>query len=181
LLTLAMHDTGALRQGGKMSHIRAIKIVLMADDDPDDFFLVKEAWEKTGIPLDLRRVSDGAELMDYLNRRGKYADLSSAPTPSLILLDLNMPRKDGREVLAELKSDGLLKLIPVVVLTTSDEEMDIVSCYSLGASSYLTKPSSFDSLVNILNTLGKYWLKTVRLPLLDKDYFPDWRSQCTVD
>jgi CheY-like chemotaxis protein len=163
-----------------MNH-RLIKIVLMADDDPDDFFLVKEAWEKTGIPLDLRLVTDGSELMDYLNRRGKYADLPPDSAPSLILLDLNMPRKDGREVLAEIKADELLRLIPVVVFTTSKEETDVISCYSMGASSYLAKPSNFDSLVDIMSTLGKYWLKTVTLPLLEKHPFPDWRSQCIMD
>jgi CheY-like chemotaxis protein len=158
-----------------MNDLRSTKIVLMADDDPDDFYLVKEAWEKTGIPLELRPVSDGSELMDYLNRCGKYADLPPASDPCLILLDLNMPRKDGREVLAELKAHESFKLIPVVVLTTSAEETDIISCYSLGASSYLMKPNSFNALVDIMSTLGKYWLETVELPLSAKNPFLGYR------
>jgi CheY-like chemotaxis protein len=164
-----------------MNYHRANRIVLMADDDPDDFYLVKQAWEKTGIPLELHPVSDGSELMDYLKRSGKYADLPPSSTPCLILLDLNMPRKDGREVLAELKAHESLKLIPVVVLTTSEEETDIISCYSLGASSYLMKPNNFDDLVDIMNALARYWLEAVTLPPLEKNYFRASKSQCTMD
>jgi CheY-like chemotaxis protein len=148
-----------------MHRDRHTKIVLMADDDPDDLILVKEACKKIGVPLELHLVTDGVELMDYLNRRGKYENLPPDSVPSLILLDLNMPRKDGREVLAELMSHQFLRLIPVVVFTTSTGESDVLLCYMLGASSYVQKPHSLTALVDTLKLLGKYWLETVELPL----------------
>jgi CheY-like chemotaxis protein len=103
--------------------------------------------------------------MDYLYQRGKYADLNLAPRPGLILLDLNMPKKDGREALREIKADPQLKHIPVVVLTTSKAEEDIYRSYELGANSYITKPVTFASLVEVMKTLGKYWFEIVELPL----------------
>ena len=103
--------------------------------------------------------------MDYLHRRGKYADPSQAPRPGLILLDLNMPRKDGREALREIKADPDLRTIPVVVLTTSKAEEDIVRSYTFGASSFITKPVTFDGLVEVMKTLGRYWFHIVDLPL----------------
>lgn len=147
-----------------MSQYDTLKVVLLADDDPDDWVLVQNALQDTGIPMDLRMVLDGEELMDYLMQRGKYSDESLAPEPSLILLDLNMPKKDGREALAEIKADRSLRRIPIVVFTTSKEEQDIQRCYELGASSYVSKPCSFGGLLEMAKTMGKYWLEIVELP-----------------
>jgi CheY-like chemotaxis protein len=142
----------------------ATKVVLMADDDEDDLVLVKDAFAAAGIFIELRSVPDGEELVEYLFRRNKYEDSSLFPEPNLILLDLNMPKKDGREVLAEIKAHPILRQIPVVVLTTSREDADIRKCYEMGASSYVTKPNGFNALVDIVKTVGKYWLETVELP-----------------
>jgi CheY-like chemotaxis protein len=147
-----------------MSRYPVGKVILLADDDPDDWILLRNAMQETGIPMDLRMVVDGEELMDYLMLRGAYADPSLAPEPHLILLDLNMPRKDGREALAEIKADQKLRRIPIVVFTTSKEDQDILRCYQLGASSYVTKPCSFSGMLEMAVTLGKYWLQIVELP-----------------
>jgi CheY-like chemotaxis protein len=112
----------------------------------------------------MRCVENGEELMDYLHRRGAFADPARSPRPGLILLDLNMPRKDGREALAEIKSDPALRQIPVVVLTTSKAEEDIYRTYDLGVNSFITKPVTFDGLVNVMRTLGTYWFEIVELP-----------------
>jgi len=138
--------------------------ILMADDDADDRLMTQEAFDESRLSNDLRFVEDGAELMDYLYRRGKYINPVDAPRPGLILLDLNMPKKDGREALREMKSDPKLKNIRVVVMTTSKAEEDILRTYDLGASSYVTKPVTFVSLVDVVKTLGKYWLEIVELP-----------------
>lgn len=138
--------------------------ILMADDDPEDRMLTKEAFEESHIANPLYFVEDGEELMDYLHRRGKFSDPAAAPRPGLILLDLNMPRKDGREALREIKQDPELKLIPVIVLTTSKAEEDIYRSYDLGVNSFIVKPVIFESLVEIVKTLGKYWFKIVTLP-----------------
>ena len=138
--------------------------ILMADDDPDDRLLARRALEKHGLAEALRTVADGEELMDYLHRRGAYADPALSPRPSLVLLDLNMPRKDGREALAEMKADPALRQIPVVVLTTSRAEEEIFRSYALGATSFVTKPVTFDGLVEVMGALGIYWLRTVALP-----------------
>ncbi len=138
--------------------------ILMADDDADDRLMTKEAFEESRLANDLRFVEDGEELIDYLKRRGKYADPASSPRPGLILLDLNMPRKDGREALAELKADPELKRIRVIIMTTSKAEEDILRTYNLSAASYITKPVTFDGLVDVIRTLGKYWLEIVELP-----------------
>src|SRR5215472_11875059 len=114
--------------------------ILYADDDPEDRMLVKEAWQENRLANELHFVEDGEELIDYLRRRGKYENLKGAPLPGMILLDLNMPRKDGREALRELKSDGRLRLIPIVVLTTSKAEEDILRAYDLGVNSFIMKP-----------------------------------------
>jgi len=140
--------------------------ILMADDDPDDCMLAKEALAESRLANDLRFVSDGEELLDYLHHRGKYAQLSSSPRPGLILLDLNMPKKDGREALKEIKADLNLRYIPVVVLTTSKAEEDIHRSYDLGANSFIVKPVTFSSLVEVMKTLRKYWFEIVELPLL---------------
>lgn len=138
--------------------------ILMADDDPDDRQMTKEAFEEARLANELRFVEDGIELLDYLNRRGKYAEPASSPLPSLILLDLNMPRKDGREALEEIKADPRFRAIRVVILTTSKAEADIVRSYNLSAASYITKPVTFEALVDVIRTLGKYWLEIVELP-----------------
>lgn len=136
-------------------------MILMADDDADDRILTKEALEESRVLNELRFVEDGEELMDYLKKRGKYTD---APRPGLILLDLNMPRKDGREALKEIKADPDLRRIPVVVMTTSKAEEDIFRSYDLGASSFITKPVTFDRLVELMKALGRYWVEFVELP-----------------
>lgn len=138
--------------------------ILVADDDPDDRQLTREAFEEAKLVNDLRFVEDGVELMDYLQRKGKYADPAASPRPSLLLLDLNMPRKDGRQALAELKQDPNLRMIRVIIMTTSKAEEDILRTYNLSASSYITKPVTFDALVDVVKTIGKYWLEIVELP-----------------
>jgi CheY-like chemotaxis protein len=146
-----------------VNHARPITI-LMADDDADDCMMTKEAFEESHLANELRFVGDGVELMDYLKRRGKYSDPNSSPRPGLILLDLNMPKKDGREALTEIKQDPNLCRIPVVVMTTSKEEEDINRSYQLHVNSYITKPVTFDALVNAVKVLGQYWLEIVELP-----------------
>jgi CheY-like chemotaxis protein len=143
-------------------HGKAITI-LMADDDDDDRRLTREALLEGRLANDLRFVENGEELMEYLRHQGKFAG-ADAPRPGLILLDLNMPRKDGRTVLKEIKSDPELRQIPVVVLTTSQADEDIFKSYDLGVNSYIVKPVTFDALVDILQTLEKYWFEIVELP-----------------
>jgi len=143
--------------------------ILMADDDPDDRMMMREAWDECRLENALMFVEDGVELMDFLNRRGNFADPKSAPRPGLILLDLNMPKKDGWEALEEIMADPDLKRIPVVVLTTSKAEKDIVKSYDLGASSFITKPPRFEQLKETVKTLGKYWLEIVELPPVDEE------------
>ena len=138
--------------------------LLLADDDPDDRLLARQALEKNRLANDLRCVEDGEELLDYLYRRGKFADPRQSPRPGLILLDLNMPRKDGREALREIKNDPRLRDIPIVVLTTSKAEEDVARTYNLGVNSYITKPVRFAALVEIMKALGKYWFEIVELP-----------------
>jgi CheY-like chemotaxis protein len=137
----------------------------MADDDEDDCMLAREALAESRLANDLHIVRDGEELMDYLYQRGRYADPKSSPRPGLILLDLNMPKKDGREALKEIKNDPELRQIPVVVLTTSKAEEDIYRTYDLGANSFIIKPMTFAALVEVMRTIGKYWFEIVELPL----------------
>ena len=136
----------------------------MADDDSDDRMMTQAAMQENRLVNDLHFVEDGVALMEYLRREGEYQDPEKSPRPGLILLDLNMPRKDGREVLTELKADASLRSIPVVVLTTSRAEEDILRSYDLGVSSFITKPVSFDGLVEAMKVFGKYWLEIVELP-----------------
>ncbi len=138
--------------------------ILIADDDADDRMMASEALEESRLANDLRFVEDGEELLDYLYHRGKFTRAEDSPRPGLILLDLNMPRKDGREALREIKSDPALRSIPVVVLTTSKAEEDIYRTYDLGVNSFITKPVLFESLVEVMKTLGKYWFEIVELP-----------------
>lgn len=138
--------------------------ILLADDDPDDRKLTQDAFAENRLANLLHWVEDGEELLDYLHRRGQYANLRGEALPGLILLDLNMPRKDGREALKEIKADPELRRIPVVVLTTSKAEEDIVRTYDLGVNSYVTKPVTFKSLVELVKVLGNYWFEVVELP-----------------
>ena len=138
--------------------------ILMADDDADDRRLTQEALEEGRLINDVRFVDNGEELMDYLHKRGKFSPPVETPRPGLILLDLNMPRKDGRAVLQEIKGDPDLRQIPVVVLTTSKADEDVYRSYDLGVNSYIVKPVTFEALVDILQTLEKYWFEIVELP-----------------
>ena len=144
-------------------HARPI-VILLADDDEEDRMLAAGALEESRVVNDLRFVEEGEELLDYLYHRGKYAEPGSSPSPGLILLDLNMPRKDGREALREIKADPDLRRVPVVVLTTSKAEEDIYRTYDLGANSFITKPVSFDGLVAVMRDIGRYWIEIVELP-----------------
>lgn len=138
--------------------------ILMADDDEDDGILVREALAESQLPIELYIVSNGEQLMDYLYHRGGYAN-NSIPYPDLILLDLNMPRIGGLEALKEIKTDPQLRRIPVVILSTSRREEDIYNTYESGANSFITKPVTFASLVEVMRTLVKYWFEIVKLPL----------------
>jgi CheY-like chemotaxis protein len=137
--------------------------ILMADDDREDQMLARDAFDEARLTNSLRFVQDGEELLDYLYRRGQYEAPGAAPKPGLILLDLNMPRKDGRDVLREIESDRVLRRIPIVVLTTSKAEEDILRSYELGAASFITKPVTFSGLVEVVKTIAFYWLRIVEL------------------
>lgn len=138
--------------------------ILLADDDEEDRQMTKDALTESRLANDVRLVGDGEELTDYLFGRGAYTNPADAPLPGLILLDLNMPKKDGREVLVEIKSDPRLRQIPVVVLTTSKTEEDIVRTYALGVNSFITKPVTFDGLVDAMTVFTQYWFEIVALP-----------------
>ncbi len=147
-----------------MTQIRKPVVILMADDDSDDRLMTKEALQESKLANEFRVVENGEELLDYLRRKGKFADPASSPRPGVILLDLNMPRKDGREALKEIKADPELRRIPVVILTTSKAEEDVYRTYDLGANSYIMKPVSFEGLVEVMQGLGRYWVEIVELP-----------------
>lgn len=137
--------------------------ILMADDDADDRKLTRDALEESRLANEIRFVENGEELLDYLRGKGKYSDPATAPRPGLILLDLNMPRMDGRSALKEIKDDPDLRRIPVTVLTTSKADEDIFRTYDMGVNSYIVKPVTFEALVDILQTLEKYWFEIVEL------------------
>lgn len=142
---------------------KALEIVI-AEDDLDDQFLIGKALKNSRLANDIRFVDNGAELMKYLRREGDYAELKDNPLPGIILLDLNMPIMDGREALAEIKSDPALKSIPVVILTTSEAEEDVFRSYDLGVNSFVTKPVTLDGLITVVQSLADYWFEIVRLP-----------------
>lgn len=139
-------------------------VILLVDDDEEDLQMAVEALRESHLGNDMRTTRDGEELMDYLLRRGRYADPSDSPMPGLILLDLNMPKKDGREALAEIKANPDLRQIPVIVLTTSKAEEDIFRSYDLGVNSFITKPVTFAGLVEAMKVLSRYWFEIVELP-----------------
>lgn len=142
-------------------------VILYAEDDEEDRLLTEEALDEAKLANARRYVKDGEELLDYLRRRGRFADPEAAPRPGLILLDLNMPRKDGWEALQEIKADEDLRRIPVVVLTTSKAEEDVVKSYDLGVAGFITKPVTFDGLLQVVQALSQYWLQVVELPTAD--------------
>lgn len=135
--------------------------VLLVEDNPGDARLTTEALKEGDVRITLRIVTDGVEAMAYLRRDGQYR---GAARPDIILLDLNLPRKDGREVLAEIKADPMLKIIPVVVLTTSQSDQDVLQCYALHANCYIPKPVEFDAFIRVMHNFREFWLNTVLLP-----------------
>lgn len=139
--------------------------ILLADDDDDDCAFATRALKANRLAADLHIVHDGEELLDYLKRRGAYTNVADAPRPGLILLDLNMPKMEGHEALAEIKNDPSLRQIPIVILTTSQAEEDIYRSYDLGANSFISKPMTFQGLVDCLAKMGHYWFDTVELPV----------------
>ncbi len=143
--------------------------ILVADDDADDRLMIKDAFQESLIRNEIKFVRDGEELIDYLNRKGQYQDATQNPLPGLILLDLNMPRKDGREALREIKANPALRHIPIVVLTTSRAEEDVYRTYSMGVNSFVTKPVTFESLVNLIKDIGRYWFEIVQLPAFESE------------
>jgi len=143
--------------------------ILIADDDQDDCLMTREAFQDCRIANELHFVHDGEALLGYLKRRPPYDDDKQFPMPGLILLDLNMPLKDGREALAEIKSDPELRVIPVVILTTSSADEDILRSYDIGVNSFITKPVSYAGLIDVIRSLGRYWLDIVELPIQGSD------------
>lgn len=138
--------------------------ILLAEDDPDDRYLISEALDESQIDIQLYIVEDGEELLDYLHHRGKYENRVEWPLPGLILLDLNMPRLDGREALKEIKNSTELRRIPVVVLTTSQADEDVIRTYDIGISGYIPKPVTFTGLLEVMKAIGLYWLNVAKLP-----------------
>jgi CheY-like chemotaxis protein len=147
-----------------MSEHDPSQVILLADDDSDDREMTRKALEKNDLASQFYTVGDGEDLLDFLNHRGKFRPPVLSPTPDLILLDLNMPKKDGREALAEIKTDPALRRIPIVVLTTSTAEQDIARSYDLGSNSFISKPVSLSKLADVMKVLGQYWFRIVRLP-----------------
>ncbi|HYE86241.1 MAG TPA: response regulator [Vicinamibacterales bacterium] len=147
-----------------MSGQRKSIVILMADDDPEDRMLARAALAESHLANELREVEDGEQLLHYLRREGKYSDPATSPTPGVILVDLNMPRVDGRTAIGQIKADPQLRHIPIVVLTTSAAETDIFRSYALGVSSYITKPVTFEGLVAVMASFGRYWFEIVELP-----------------
>ncbi len=148
-----------------MNNAKQPFVILMADDDEDDQLLTGDAFAESDVNTSLKFVKNGQELIAYLKGEEDYQSRETYPLPSLIIMDLNMPIKDGRETLIDLKNDSEFKSIPVVVLTTSKEEEDMIKSYSLGAASFLSKPVTFEKMVEMAKILGKYWSDTVRLPI----------------
>ncbi|MCJ8321240.1 MAG: response regulator [Colwellia sp.] len=138
--------------------------ILLVDDDDDDCLLTKKALSHSNLLHKLTCVGDGQELMDYLYRKEKFQDQNHWPSPDIILLDLNMPRKDGREALKEIRSNADFKHIPIIVLTTAKEEEEVLRSYNLGANAFITKPVTFDGFIKAMDVFSEYWFSIVRLP-----------------
>ena len=138
--------------------------ILLVEDSPEDFEATLRAFRRSGLKNPLHRCEDGDQALDYLYRRGEYADPSRSPRPGVILLDLNLPGTDGRQVLNEIKGNEHLRDIPVVVLTTSADERDITACYRAGANSYIQKPVDIDGFMKAIERLNGYWFEVVILP-----------------
>jgi len=138
--------------------------LLLAEDDEDDYLLARDALVEAKFSCHLFRVKNGEELLEYLHRQGPFENPKDSPTPDLILLDLNMPKKDGRRALSEIKSHPRLRLLPVVILTTSQNQDDILQCYDLGANAFIRKPAHFDRIVDMMKALKKFWFETAQLP-----------------
>jgi CheY-like chemotaxis protein len=138
--------------------------ILLVEDSPEDFEATRRALHKSGLRNPIYRCSDGDEALDFLHRRGEFADPSNAPRPGIILLDLNLPGTDGREVLSDIKSDDRLKQIPVIVLTTSSDDRDVEACYKSGANSYIQKPVDMDGFIKAIERLNDFWFEVVILP-----------------
>jgi CheY-like chemotaxis protein len=143
-------------------------VILIAEDDPEDRMLTTEALEESKLVNTIQFVENGEDLILYLENKGKFEDKVKYPKPGIILLDLNMPKMDGREALQIIKSKEILRMIPIVILTTSKAEADILRSYDLGVSSFIAKPVTFNALVEIMKTLGKYWLQIVELPTTER-------------
>ncbi|MGL4612066.1 MAG: response regulator [Trueperaceae bacterium] len=156
-------------KGGVNAHSAQPVTVLLADDDPDDQVLTCDAFKEARLTNEVRCVTNGEELLQYLRHEGRFVDTTTAPRPGLILLDLNMPKIDGREALSTIKSDPNLRCIPVIIMTTSRAEQDILKSYDLGANSYVTKPATFAELVEVVRGFGHYWFELVHLPYIPKD------------
>jgi two-component system, response regulator len=139
-------------------------VLLIAEDDKDDRILIQEAFAENGFTIPLYFVKDGEELIDYLKRTGPFATNTPESFPDLIMLDLNLPKKDGREVLRELKSDPVLKLIPIIIFSTSNSHLDISNSYELGANCYITKPQTFKELMEAIRKIGAFWLNLSEFP-----------------
>jgi CheY-like chemotaxis protein len=143
--------------------------ILLADDSEDDRMMTREALRESYVLNELREVEDGQELMDYLLRNGRYADPLASPLPGVILLDLNMPRKNGHEAIRDIKDHPRLRRIPIVVLTTSQDEEDVVRSYDLGVNSFITKPVTFEGMVGVMRAFGQYWIEIVAIPPINED------------
>jgi CheY-like chemotaxis protein len=163
-----------------MNHIAPFASILVADDDPDDLEMIHDALKESGVLNRVDCVEDGEQLMDYLEHRGRFSDQHKFPTPGLIFLDLNMPKKNGQEALEEIKANVCLRQIPVIILTTSQTEEDIARTYSAGANSFITKPASFESFAKVMKALGRYWFEIVELPRCGQHHkateYPDFNG-----
>lgn len=153
-----------MRRKNAFRSSQSLTVILMADDDSDDRMMTRDALREARIMNEIRFVSGGQELMEYRCRRGEYIDPADSPCPGLLLLDLNMPRKDSREAIGEIKAHPDLRRIPIVVMTTSKTEEDIIRSYELGVAGYITKPISFEGLIEVMFAIGKYWFEIVELP-----------------
>lgn len=148
-----------------MSHdSRRPPVILMADDDEDDRLLAREALAEAGVPGEFRSVPDGEQLLAYLYQKDQYSDTARSPRPKIVLLDLNMPRMDGREALRRIRADPALRALPVVIMTTSRAPVDVTRGYELGANTVIAKPASFLRMVEVMRTLGRYWFEVAELP-----------------